>query len=172
MQPGMSGDTHAHAARARRLRRSLMLGVLALTAVASTRWLRVTISPSVPLGLDRLAPMPTSLPRGTLVLLPVPPAIRPWPSAWLPLLTPVAAVAGATVCVDDEGLWVAGVSYGRGCREAQGHARPRMQGCHEIQDGAVLLARPAPRSLDGRSFGPTPVVALTVQALPLITWEA
>ena len=76
MQPEASDDLHTHVARkrpswttrpgwralrARRPRSSLVLGVLILAAVVSTRWLRVNVSPSTPLGLYRLAPLPSPL---------------------------------------------------------------------------------------------------------------
>ena len=89
----------------------------------------------------------------------------------MPLLKPVAAVAGELVCVDDEGLWVAGVPYGRVYREVAGKTLPRMEGCHRLQEDEVFLASAQPRSLDGRYFGPTPLTALTAQAIPVWTWR-
>jgi conjugative transfer signal peptidase TraF len=171
MQPGVSGDTHARTARARRTWSSLVLGVLVLAAVVSTRWVRLNLSPSLPSGLYRLTALRAPLTRGTLVVLPAPVRVRPWHAAWVPLLKPVAAVAGELVCVADEGLWVAGVPYGRVYREAGGKALPRMEGCHRLQDGEVFLASAQPRSLDGRYFGPTLVTALTAQAIPVWTWR-
>lgn len=67
MKPGTYDDTHAPIARKRvagptrpggrapRSQSSLVLGVLVLAAVVSTRWVRVNVSPSAPLGLYRLA---------------------------------------------------------------------------------------------------------------------
>ena len=62
-----SDDTHAHVVRKRPAwttrpggrppRRSLVFGVLVLAAVVSTRWVRLNLSPSVPLGVYRLAPL-------------------------------------------------------------------------------------------------------------------
>ena len=40
-----------------------------------------------------------------------------------------------------------------------------------VQTGEVFLASQAPRSLDGRYFGVTPVATLTAQASPLLTWR-
>jgi len=84
MTPGVDVP-HAHIARkhpawstrpgARCMRSSLVLGVLVLTAVVSTRWVRLNVSPSSPLGLYRLTAVPTPLARGTLVVLPVPPEV-------------------------------------------------------------------------------------------------
>ena len=167
--PGMTDAPPARRMRGRRS--SLVLGVLVLTAVVSTRWVRLNLSPSVPRGLYGLVAISTPLARGTLVVLPVPAAVRPWHASWVPLLKPVAAVAGERVCVDDEGLWVAGVPYGRVAVEADGHALPRMQGCHQLAEGDVFLASAHPRSLDGRYFGPTAIATLTARATPLLLWR-
>ena len=94
-----SGVTDAPPARRVRGRRSsLVLGVLVLTAVVSTRWVRLNLSPSVPVGLYRLTAVPAEVSRGTLVVLPVPARVHHvWPS-WIPLLKPVAGVPGDVVC--------------------------------------------------------------------------
>jgi type IV secretory pathway protease TraF len=118
-----------------------------------------------------LAAVSPPLARGTLVVLPVPSTVQAWLSRWVPLLKPVAAVAGDTVCIGDEGLWVAGQWYGPGYREAGGLPLPQWHGCVRLQDGEVFLASPVPRSLDGRYFGVTPVAALTARAVPLLTWK-
>jgi type IV secretory pathway protease TraF len=109
-----------HGPRARCTRGSLVLGVLVLAAVVSTRWVRVNVSPSSPYGLYRLAAVTPPLPRGTLVVLPVPPAVQRWHSAWLPLLKPIAALPGDLVCTSDEGLWIEGKAYGPVYPEAGG----------------------------------------------------
>ena len=148
-----------------------MLGGLVLAAVLSTRWVRLNVSPSVPYGLYRLAPLTRPLARGTLVVLPVPPVVRPWHARWVPLLKPVAAVAGDLVCLWDHGLFVAGQWYGPVWREAAGRPLPQIRGCLRVPEGAVFLASPFPKSLDGRYWGITPVADLTAQAIPLITWR-
>jgi conjugative transfer signal peptidase TraF len=163
------GDTPSHGAR--RPRSSLVLGGLVLAAVVSTRWVRLNLSPSVPRGVYRLAPVAVPLARGTLVVLPVPAVVQPWQSAWVPLLKPVAAVAGDMVCVVDAGLWVAGQWYGPVYEEAHGMPLPQLRGCFFVQAGAVFLASAVPKSLDARYFGPTPVATLTAQATPLFTWR-
>jgi len=119
----------------------------------------------------RLAAVSTLLARGTLVVLPVPAGVRPWQPAWVPLLKPVAAVAGDMVCVWDEGLWVEGQWYGSVLHEAWGTPLPRVRGCMRVQAGDVFLASQAPRSLDGRYFGMTPVSTIAARAIPLLTWR-
>jgi len=151
--------------------RSLVLGGLVLAAVLSTRWVRLNISPSVPLGLYRLAPVQTPLVRGTLVVLPVPTSVHGVWSRWVPLLKPVAAVAGETVCVQDLGLWIDGDLYGLVWKEHEGKPLPQLDGCLMVQAGEVFLASKAQNSLDGRYFGPTPIASLTAQAIPVLTWH-
>src|SRR5215831_12613621 len=183
MTPGTSDDPHASSARKRvawptrpggrapRSPSSLVLGVLVLAAVVSTRWVRVNVSPSTPLGLYRLAAVAPPLARGTLVVLPVPPAVQRWHSAWLPLLKPIAALPGDLVCTSEAGLWIEGQAYGPVYSEAGGAPLPRLQGCVRVPAGAVFLASPAPRSLDGRYFGVTAIATLTAQAVPVLTWR-
>jgi len=149
----------------------LVLGGLVLAAVLSPPWLRVNLSPSAPYGLYRLTALPTPLTTGTLVLLPVPEMIRLWHSRWLPLLKPVAAVAGETVCVRDETLWIGGTSYGPVYRAAQGRTLPVLRGCITVPQGEVFLASQAARSLDSRYFGAVPLAHLTAQAIPVVTWR-
>ncbi len=184
MKPGVSDDSHTHSARkrpawttrsggralrARCTRSSLVLGVLVLAAVVSTRWIRCNVSPSVPYGLYLLRTVQTPLAHGTLVLLPMPASVRAW--QWRPLLKPVAAIAGDEVCVRDSGLWIAGQWYGEVYREAHGKILPHLDGCQTLQAGEVFLASTAPRSLDGRYFGITPTSTLTAQAVPLWIWR-
>jgi conjugative transfer signal peptidase TraF len=162
-------DTPAHGAR--RTRSSLVLGGLVLAAVVSTRWVRVNLSPSVPRGVYRLAAVAPPLARGTLVVLPVPAGVRAWQPRGVPLLKPVAAVAGDVVCVGADGLWVEGRWYGPVYEEAHGMPLPQLRGCFFVPAGAVFLASAVPKSLDARYFGPTPVATLTAQATPLFTWR-
>ena len=177
-----AGDApHVHSARQRpawttrlrgqRPRSSLVFGVLVLAAVVSTRWVRLNLSPSVPVGVYRLARLAPPLARGTLVVLPVPVAVRPWRQGWAPLLKPVAAVAGDEVCVQEGALWVAGASYGPVYTEAHGQRLPHLEGCQVVPEGAVLLASAVPKSLDGRYFGLTRIAEVTARAVPLWTWR-
>jgi type IV secretory pathway protease TraF len=201
MKPGAAGDTHAHVARPRRAwttrpgwrapraRRtappgggtpshgarcpwsSLVLGGLVLAAVVSTRWVRLNLSPSVPVGVYRLERLAPPLARGTLVMLSAPASLRPWWHGGVPLLKPVAALAGETVCGFDLHLWIADEAYGPIYREAEGKPLPHLEGCQVVPEGAVFLASKEPRSLDGRYFGVTWVHDLTAQAVPLWTWR-
>lgn len=153
--------------------RRLALGLGLLGALGlSTRVVRLNVSPSVPLGLYRLAALETPLRVGTLVLLPVPAVVRPWWSSWwIPLLKPVAAVAGDEVCIEQGWLRVAGAWYGPVLTEAHGKPLPQWRGCVVVPEDAVFLATDKPGSLDGRYFGMTRVADLTAQAVPLLTWR-
>ena len=168
-----SGVTDAPPARRVRGRRSsLVLGVLVLTAVVSTRWVRLNLSASLPYGLYRMKAVPAEPHRGILVVLPVPASVQHVWSSWVPLLKPVAGVPGDAVCHQGSTLVVAGVDYGPVEREARGRPLPALAlGCHTVPEGMVFLASPAPKSLDGRYFGMTWVVTLTAQATPLFTWR-
>src|SRR2546426_785159 len=178
MKSGTYDDPHAHVVRkrpswsvprARGPRSSLVLGVLVLAAVVSTRWVRLNLSPSVPVGVYRLARLAPPLARGTLVLLPVPGAVRPWAS--LPLLKPVAGIAGDVACVLDGRLTVNDEDYGPVLTEAHGMALPQWWGCTVVREGEVEVASKAPRSNDSRYFGPVPIAAVTAVAIPLWTWR-
>ena len=180
MKPGAYGDTHAHVAKQRlawttrpgwRARRSLVLGGLVCAAVVSTRWVRLNLSPSVPRGLYRLTAVRAPLARGTLVMLPVPASMQPWRPWLVPLLKPVAAVAGDWVCVRDAHVWVHGQDYGLQHAQAAGQWLPQWRGCRVLEEGEVFLASPAPKSLDSRYFGIVRITALTAQAIPVLTWR-
>ena len=186
MKPGVSDDRHTDVARKRPAwtmrpggraprgrcpRSTLVLGVLVLAAVVSTRWVRLNLSPSVPVGVYRLARPAAPLARGTLVVLPVPAAIRPWWHAYAALLKPVAGVAGDDVCVRQDGLWVAGQWYGVVYTEAAGRALPHLEGCQVVPEAQVVLASTVPKSLDGRYFGLTRIAEVTARAVPLWTWK-
>ena len=186
MKPGTYDDTHAHVARkraawttrpegraprARGPRSSLVLGVLVLAAVVSTRWVRLNLSPSVPLGVYRLERLAPPLARGTLVILSPPASIRPWWRSLASLLKPVAAVAGEEVCGVGGELFVHGEWYGPIYTEADGKPLPHLDGCQVVPEGTVFLASTQPKSLDGRYFGVTPIADLTARAVPLWIWR-
>jgi len=141
-RPAWTARPGGHEPRARCPRSSLVLGVLVLAAVVSTRWVRVNVSPSTPLGLYRLAPLTLPLPRGTLVLLPVPARVQAWHGKTMPLVKPVAAIAGDTVCVQESSLWIEGARYGPVWREAHGTLLPQWtlsfrQACLTSHHGSV-----------------------------------
>ena len=137
----------------------------------STMMFRINISPSVPIGLYRLATVPADVRPGMLVLFPAPSIIHPWWSRWLPLLKPVAAVAGETVCNIEDMLWIHDTAYGHIFHEAHGKPLPHIEGCMMVPEGAVFVASQVPKSLDSRYYGPIAVSALAAQAFPVLTWR-
>lgn len=150
---------------------TLVVAGCVLSAVVSTHWVRLNLSPSVPYGLYRVHAITSPLRRGTLVVLATPPRMRPWHAASVPLLKPVAGVAGDTVCIRDEGLWINEQWYGAVHMEAHGTPLPRLRGCQQISEEEVFLASTAPRSLDSRYFGPVAITTLHAITTPLMTWE-
>jgi type IV secretory pathway protease TraF len=155
-----------------RTRSNVALSMLLMMAVVSTYWVRLNVSPSVPYGLYWLTAVHTPLSLGTLVVLPVPAVVRPWWSTWwIPLLKPVAALAGDEVCVEEGWLRVGGNWIGPVYTQAHGMPLPQWQGCQRVPEGAVFLASGELRALDGRYWGMTPVATLTAQAIPLFTWR-
>jgi type IV secretory pathway protease TraF len=150
-------------------------GLVGLLALSAAWWLRLNVSASVPLGLYLLTSVPVAPAVGTLVVLPVPTALRRYQT--MPLLKPVAAVAGDEVCSVETGLsfhelWIAGRDYGPVLHDdGAGHPLPYIEGCFVVEDGAVFVASPVPRSMDGRYNGSTAIATLTARALPLLTWR-
>jgi conjugative transfer signal peptidase TraF len=157
------------ARRALALARSL--AVVFLVVFVATRFFRLNVSPSVPVGLYRLTAVPPVLERGMLVLVPVPASMQPWISRWTPLLKPVAGVAGGVVTITDAELRVNGEPYGPVYQEAHGKTLPYIRGQAVVQQGTVFLASHAPQSIDGRYFGVTQISDLTARALPVWTWR-
>jgi type IV secretory pathway protease TraF len=156
------------------------LGVV-LACLASTHWLTLNLSPSVPKGLYRYVAGGPAFVRGDLVVVPAVAFGRPWYARWLSLLKPVAGIPGDTVCVDTEGvrlrysrqslgvglpLWV---NFGPVYPEHKGQPLPVFWGCHVVEDGEVFVASRAPKSLDGRYFGMTSVTRAR-QVVPVWTW--
>ena len=148
-----------------------ILAACVLAAVGSTRVLRLNVSGSVAYGLYALRPVPAHLAHGMLVVLPVPRSVRAWWSSWVPLLKPVAGLAGDRVCHQDHLLSVNGADFGPVLQTAHGRPLPQLQGCLVVQAGEVFLASPVVHSLDSRYFGGVSVTDLTAVALPIFTWR-
>lgn len=134
-------------------------------------------SASVPLGLYRIQHDTT--PRvGELIAVRPSPALarfmaeRRYVESNVPLLKPVAAEPGATVC--RVGLRV--TNDGRAIADALAHDRfgralPRWSGCHRLAADQLFLIAPAHRdSFDSRYFGPVKARQVIGRAVPLWTW--
>jgi type IV secretory pathway protease TraF len=126
----------------------------------------------MPYGLYQLTAVRAPLTRGAVVVLPVPASVHPWHWRWLPLLKPIAGLAGDTVCNRDHTLYVNSTPYGPIYQSAHGKPLPQLDtGCVVVPEAHVFLASPAPKSLDSRYIGAVPIVNLTAQATPLLTWR-
>ena len=147
-----------------------LTGLLSL-ALASTAWVRLNVSPSVPYGLYLLHAVPSSVARGTLVLLPVPTNVQHVWSRWLPLLKPVAGVAGDYITTLEGTLSINGVSFGVILPVAHGQPLPQIPARLRVAEGEVFLASPTPGSLDSRYFASVPLTRLTAVATPLWIWR-
>ena len=66
-------------------------------------WFRVNIEPSVPLGVYRLHAVQCTAHAGHAGAAAGPGQCAALACPWVPLLKPIAAVAGDVVCVDDDG---------------------------------------------------------------------
>jgi type IV secretory pathway protease TraF len=89
----------------------------------------------------------------------------------VPLLKPVLALEGQTVCRAGPVISIDGREWGA-AREQDHNGRPLpvWQGCRVIGAGEIFLMNSdEPASLDGRYFGPIPLAAIVGRAEPLWT---
>ena len=122
------------------------------------------VSASAPTGLYRVRPV-AHLTVTTLVVAypPEPLATRLDEGRYLPrgvpLLKPVLALSGQTVCRSGPVITVDGRDMGVAReRDRSGRLLPVWQGCRVIGEREVLLMKQDdPASLDGRYFGPIPL---------------
>src|SRR5262245_51440773 len=121
-------------------RRNTMMAAVVGSLLLSLCWFRFNVEPSVPRGVYRLHAIRAPLTRGMLVMLPVPESVQRWHTRWVPLLKPIAAVAGEVVCVDEDGLHIGAESYGRVYTEAGGSRLPHITGCVTVGEGEVFVA--------------------------------
>lgn len=89
----------------------------------------------------------------------------------VPLLKPVAASAGATVCREGFNVIVDGVPLATALRTDRiGRALPSWSGCRRLGPNELfLLARASRASFDGRYFGPVTTADVIGRATPLWT---
>jgi conjugative transfer signal peptidase TraF len=134
------------------------------------------ISASAPTGLYRVRPAPELTVAMLVVAYPSGPLAacladgRYLPHG-VPLLKPVLAVGGQTVCRAGTVITIDGRDVGAAQeRDHSGRPLPVWQGRRAITEGEVFLMNPnEPASLDGRYFGPISVSAIAGRVEPLWT---
>jgi type IV secretory pathway protease TraF len=100
-------------------------------------------------------------------------AARGYLRAGLPVLKPVAAVPGETVCWRDDVLTIDGRVAGPIVPlDRLGRLLPRPYGCVVLRDAVLLLSTYSAFSWDGRYFGLTPLKAIRGEAALLWSWDA
>ena len=155
--------------------RLLMLGALACLAIAWRPGPRLmwNATASVPIGLYRLASPDAPLIGDLVVLQPTPNQAAflealGWLPRGVPLLKPVAAVAGQEVCRLGERVTIDGVAVARALKaDATGRPLPVWAGCRRLADDELFVVATAPGSFDSRYFGPIPLDAVSAIAHPL-----
>jgi len=150
-----------------------LLACLALHTGPRPRLLLNTTA-SVPVGLYGLSP--AGSPRaGDLVVVGPDPTLAAfldqggWLPRGVPLIKPVAAVAGQSVCRVGQTVTIDGhrIAPALGV-DGRGRPLPTWSGCRTLGSGEVFLLAPAPGSLDGRYFGVTDGSRILARARPLL----
>ena len=149
----------------------LIVGIRAF--VPPTPRLLWNATASTPVGLYALRPV-HGLKVGDLVAaLPPEPVARfladgGYLPRGVPLLKHVAALARQTVCRSGAVITIDGTVAGAAReRDSRGRALPSWRGCRALVSGDVFLMNSHPDSLDGRYFGPLPMVSVLGRATPL-----
>jgi len=116
---------------------------------------------SVPIGFYRLSP-PDHLTVGQLVVMAPSPVMadllarRGWLPPGVPLIKPVAALGGQTVCRQGEVILIDGLPRALARRrDRQGRRLPAWSGCRRLQADELFVLAPPVDSFDGRYLGVT-----------------
>ncbi|WP_343699760.1 S26 family signal peptidase [Caulobacter sp.] len=163
--------------------RPLIIGGLACAVLAvgmalvPTKRLVLNTTASAPVGFYWLADEAPAV--GDLALVRPPPDLARWLAVrgYLPINVPlikhVAAVGGQAVCARGDVVAIDGRVVGKILkRDLMGRSLRPAGTCRQLSEGEVFLLNPAaPRSLDGRYFGPLPRDCVVGRLLPLWTWE-
>ena len=154
------------------------LSVLALpTATSRGPALVWNASPSVPIGLYRVVARPP--PCGALAVIRLADpfrtlaGVRGYVLASVPIIKPIAAFDGDTVCRHGEVVTINGriVALARN-RDAAGRPLPHWRGCRRMDSTAVFVISKRPDSFDSRYFGPVDRSQVIGLAIPLWTMVA
>lgn len=131
-------------------------------------------SASVPIGLYAVHPAGT-LRVGDIVVVRPPEPLARYPNSrralpdGVPLIKPIAALAGQMVCRIGGIVSVDGVTLAKAQdRDRHGRKLPVWQGCRLLGPAEIFLMNAAqPDSLDGRYFGVLPTSTVIGRATPL-----
>ena len=134
-------------------------------------------SASVPIGLYAVRRAPP-LQVGELVVVKPPMPLARFLAARrylpfdVPLIKHILALSGQTVCRIARTVTVDGAAMGEALeRDRFGRTLPAWQGCRVLGPGEVfLMNRTPPDSLDGRYFGPLPMIAIVGRVDPIWTF--
>ena len=90
----------------------------------------------------------------------------------MPVIKPVVAVAGDTICATENAVFVAGAEVTpRLTNDLTGRPLPSWTGCKRLAgDEVLLLSHHSPDSFDGRYFGPISRAAIIAVLRPLWTY--
>ena len=155
-------------------------GAAAIAAIAAPTFIGIptrivwNASPSVPIGFYTITPA-RDLRLGDLVTVEPPASLsgymvaRGYIGPGVPMVKPVTALPGQSVCRTGVRIAVDGVAIGDALpRDRMGRVLPVWQGCRRIEPDQIFLMNPSVRdSLDGRYFGPLPRASVTGKATPL-----
>lgn len=165
------------------MRRHVLIGAgaLAIAALALPLWcppaprLMWNASASVPVGLYAVYPA-RGVRHGDLVLVAPPPPLaqllarRRYLPLGVPLVKPVAALAGDRVCRSGMQVTINGRLAARAlARDRTGRPLAAWRGCRKLGQGELFLLAPAPDSFDSRYFGALPLAAVRGEAVALWT---
>ncbi len=137
----------------------------------------LSLSASMPRGFYLIVPV-KALRRESAVAFPIPQTIyqalqgREWLKKDAPLLKPIGALPGDSVCVHDHEITINGMSRGAVFKsDYQGLPLPRLRGCFVVSPNAFFpLSTHTARSFDGRYFGEMSQSELIGEAVPILTW--
>lgn len=160
--------------------KTLVSTVAAVNIVAISSWIEPTprliwnASASVPIGFYRVRPA-RNLRIGELAVVTPPDDVarfldaRAYLPLGVPLIKPVAALPGQTVCRTGLAIAIDGEPAATAhARDRMGRPLPDWQGCRVIAaDEIFFMNRAHEDSLDGRYFGPLPTASVVGRATPL-----
>ncbi len=167
-------------------------GTLLITLAFMAHWqgFRINTTPSLPKGLYRLYALHRPLQRGDIVLTCASPmqanvneaiqrgyisSFGDCPGNVVPIMKPIAALAGDSLSVANDGIWVNGryLPRSRSMRQdSNGRAlHPMHPGYYRVQPGTVwLVSSYYERSFDSRYFGPVKLSSIQGVANPVWIW--